>query len=404
MEYGYKTLVLVDNSASVTSGNQQIVKETLKYLIKNAPEGDDFALATYSNQTEMLVNYGATKEEYMQAIDKITYTEKTTCLSDVLMDTVSSWREADFAMRNILLFTDGQLNESDMYPIEEVYFRLNESSYPIYAVGLNQQTNEGMLKRVASLARISHGEMFYSEFEDSEADVEIKLTEQLIKAMNDKRTTMEGINNGEEDYVSTQNEAKSQAEGYENVYTEDYEPDAYAAAYSGELSTESLAMTENPYKDYMPLMIIGGVIIMAILIILLLGRNSRRREKSEDRKYEKITDKPVFVESPRMITQSKAGEMTLEDMNNPMMYFKLPPFEHIILGSNKTDADIAIAGDEGIESRHCEINYHFGKYYVRDLKSCGGTYLNGERLNNETELHSADVISLGHARLMVKLL
>lgn len=404
MEYGYKTLILVDNSASVTSGNQQIVKETLKYLIKNAPERDDFALATYSNQTEMLVNYGATKEEYMQAIDKITYTEKTTCLSDVLMGTIDNWREADFAMRNILLFTDGQLNESDTYPIEEVYFRLNESGYPLYAVGLNQQTNEGMLKRVAALARISHGEMFYSEFEDSEADVEIKLTEQLLKAMNDKRTTMEGINNGEEEYVPTGNEAESREGEDENVLTEDYESDAYAAAYSGELSAESLVMAENPYKDYMPLMIIGGVILVAILMIFLLGRGSRRRAKSDAGQFEKPAGNPVFVENPRMITQSKVGEMTLEDMNNPMMYFKLPPFEHIILGANKTDADIAIAGDEGIESRHCEINYHFGKYYVRDLKTSGGTYLNGERLSNETELRSADVISLGHARLMVKLL
>lgn len=95
--------------------------------------------------------------------------------------------------------------------------------------------------------------------------------------------------------------------------------------------------------------------------------------------------------------------MTLEDMNNPMMYFKLPPFEHVTLGASRTDADIVINNDVGIEDRHCEINYHFGKYYVRDLKTASGTYLNGERLINETELRSSDVISLGHARLMVKL-
>lgn len=397
MEYGYKTLILVDNSASVTQGNQEIVKETLKYLIKNAPDGDDFALATYSNQTELLVDYGAAKDEYMQAIDKLTYTEKTTCLSDVLMGTINSWREADFAMRNIILFTDGQTAESDTYPVEEVYFRLNESGYPIYAVGLNQQTNAGLLKRIAAFARISHGEMFYSEFEDSEANVEIKLTEKLIKAMNDRRTTMEEINNGEEEYFSAEGESEYQTGGDESVFTEDYESDAYAAAYQGDVQAESLVMEEKPYSDYVPLLIIGGVIIASLILILLLGRGSRRKVKGDD-------NRPTIpVDNPRMIAQIKAPEMTLEDMNNPMMYFRLPPFEHIIVGANKTDADIAISGDEGIESRHCEINYHFGKYYVRDLKTTGGTYLNGERLNNETELRSSDVISLGHARLMVKL-
>ena len=384
MEYAYKTLILIDNSSSVTPGNREIVEETLKYLIKNAPKGDEFALATYSNQTELLVNYGANADEYMQAIEKITYTDKDTCLCDVLMDTVNGWRESDFAMRNIILFTDGQMNESETYPIEELYFRLNESGYPLYAIGLNQETNAVMLKRVASLARISHGEMFYSDFEDSEADVEIKLTEKLLKAMNDKRTAMEDINN---ETKETQTTETASAEGIdEGVYAEDYEQEIYTSGNPGEIQTESLILSENHNSQYMPLYIIGASIILIMILILIFGRGSKKRSQAIE-----------------MLPQIKPPEMTLEDMNNPMMYFKLPPFEHVIVGSNRNESDIAISSEEGIEGRHCEINYHFGRYYVRDLKTISGTYLNGERLNNETELRSADVISIGHARLMVKL-
>lgn len=386
MEYGYKTLILVDNSASVTSGNQQIVKETLKYLIKNADEKDEFALATYSSQTELLVDYGAPKEEYMQAIDKLAYTEKTTCLSDVLMGTVNSWREADFALRNIILFTDGQLNESDTYPIEEVYFRLNESSYPIYAVGLNQQTNEPMLKRIAALARISHGEMFYSEFEDSESGVEIKLTEKLLKAMNDRRTAMEEINNEKEENASTGDETGVVPGEYADVCTEDYESDSYAAPYTGDVSTESIVKSESGYGDYVPLVVIGAVISIVFVLIILMGIG-RRRVRPDNEKAVQFT----------------APEIVLEDMNNPMMYFRLPKGESVTLGADKTKTDITIGNDEGIEGRHCSINYHFGKYYVRDLGTETGTYLNGERIGNETMLKSADVISIGRARLMVKI-
>lgn len=385
MEYGYKTLILVDNSASVTPGNRQIVKETLKYLIKNADEKDEFALATYSSQTELLVDYGSSYEEYTEAIDKLTYTEKTTCLSDVLMGTINSWREADFAMRNIILFTDGQLNESDTYPIEEVYFRLNESGYPIYAVGLNQETNAPMLKRVGALARISHGEMFYSEFEDSESGVEIKLTEKLLKAMNDKRTAMEDANNEKED-ISNKTESDTAQGGDADVYTEDYESNSYAAEYTRDVQAESLVKSEDDYADYAPLFVIGTVIGIIFILILIKGIG-RKRAKPENGKI-------IPISEPQII---------LEDMNNPMMYFKLPQGASATVGSDKIKTDIAIDNDDGVESRHCEINCHFGKYYVRDLNTASGTFLNGERINNETQLHSADVISIGRARLMVKL-
>ena len=138
MEYGYKTLILVDNSATVSGGNRDIIKATLKYLIRNAPEEDDFALATFTEQTELLVDYGSERQAYLDAIEKITYVEKTTCLPDVVMNTLMQWREADFAMRNILVFTDGLGADSQVYPIEEVYFKLNESGYPLYVIGLSQ--------------------------------------------------------------------------------------------------------------------------------------------------------------------------------------------------------------------------------------------------------------------------
>ena len=90
LEYGCKTLILVDNSASVSAANREITKETLKYLIRNAPEGSDFALATFTEQTELLVNYGSEEEAYLEAVDKIGYPEKSTCLTDVVMSTLKS--------------------------------------------------------------------------------------------------------------------------------------------------------------------------------------------------------------------------------------------------------------------------------------------------------------------------
>lgn len=380
MDYGYKTLILLDNSASVSMPNREIVKETLKYLIRNAPESDTFALATFSEQTELLVDYGRDYDDYADAIDKISFMEKQTCMTDVLMQTLKDWEEGDFAMRNILLITDGMGHESTTYPIEELYFRLNEDSYPVYVLALSQQTNEMLLKRVGSLARISHGQIFYSEFEGSDAEVERQLSEQIYEAMNLRRQE-------ELAEFPSENQPEQQISQPETIENEIYEYDTYYAQPEEEPESEVL-MQEQVLPDYKPLFMVGAFLAAALLVLTILARMAGRG------KYR--------GEHPAL-PQNSPMEITLEDLNNPMRYYHLPPMERILLGSARAETDVCVEDDEDISDKHCEIHYHSGRYYVRDLNTKSGTFLNGQRLYQETELHSSDVITLGHAKMLISI-
>lgn len=383
MEHGYKTLILVDNSASVSIGNREIVKETLKYLIKNAPGTYDFALATYTGQTELLVNYGSAKEDYLDAVDKITYVEKVTCLPDVVMHTVDDWRDADFAMRSILVFTDGLGTGSDTYPIEEVYFRLNESAYPLYVIGLSQQTNEMPLRTAASMARISHGAFFPTDFEDSEAEVERKLSEQVFAAM--QKAIERAEKEEEEERVMV---AEDETAAETAAVSEEYEQPENLATYEEEISAGSLTRAEHGAILYGALGTgVLAVILLLLVLIRYLGRSKRKQAEPD-------------VES----RVSRIREITLEDLNDPMRFFHMPASERIVIGSDRAEADVTIDHDEDVSDRHCEIAKHGERYFIRDLKSDTGTILNGEKLLSETELHSADVIMVGRAKLMIRML
>ncbi|MBR4168302.1 MAG: FHA domain-containing protein [Lachnospiraceae bacterium] len=381
MGVGYKTLILVDNSASVTTGNRAIVKETLKYLVTHAPEGSDFALATFTGQTELLVDYGSETDAYLGAIDKISYVEKAASLPDVLMHTISDWHDADFAMRNILVFTDGISAASETYPVEEVYFRLNESGYPLYVVGLCTATNEPVLRNVAAMARISHGGYFPTEFENSDAEVEKKLTEQVLNAMEEHALAEGGTH---------EIQAETEEPGYEETYvdTEEYELQQNYRAYEEECSAESLGKTGHSIVLFAAM---GAGIMAVILTLLLFVRYLGKKHTQE-------------VNARHTQPEMRKAEITLEDLNDPMRFYRFLDPSRIVIGSEKSQTDVAITNDEDVSVRHCVITRYEDRYYLRDLQSAYGTFVNGERLNGETEVRSGDMITVGHAKLMMKVM
>jgi len=58
---------------------------------------------------------------------------------------------------------------------------------------------------------------------------------------------------------------------------------------------------------------------------------------------------------------------------------------------------LAITIDERVVSRqHARLTYQDGSYYIEDLGSSNGTYLNGELVTRKMKLASGDQVSLGH--------
>ena len=57
--------------------------------------------------------------------------------------------------------------------------------------------------------------------------------------------------------------------------------------------------------------------------------------------------------------------------------------------------------DKSVSGRHCEIFIKNGKFYIRDLNSSNGTFVNGSRVLTDAEVYSGCILTLG--RLTLKL-
>ncbi len=78
---------------------------------------------------------------------------------------------------------------------------------------------------------------------------------------------------------------------------------------------------------------------------------------------------------------------------NGSVIYELPA-ERVTLGRKKGN-DLAIDWDQAVSARHAELEPITGSWFIEDLGSTNGTYVNGERIEAKKALHVNDEIRLG---------
>lgn len=72
---------------------------------------------------------------------------------------------------------------------------------------------------------------------------------------------------------------------------------------------------------------------------------------------------------------------------------------HEMILGRAEGCDIPLFGDGEAEKRHACIRLQGNNYYIEDLETPGGTYVNGQRVTRQTPLRSGDLIEIGRSAL-----
>lgn len=440
----YKTLILIDNSSELTKVNRDTIRETVKYIIKNADEDNQVALAVTGEKAEYLTDYEDSENTQLKTIDGIEYTDTNAPGADVLMDVILNWKTGDLAYRDIIYISGRSISIGSDYSEEELLFEVSGKEYPIYSLACVQNDNSGCVKNLNSLSRISGGVGINTESTQSDAEVERQLGDMLLNAMRENREReMEAYNN-DSNAVSESRNAEGNSElDVLNAYEGEYDlEDEYSDVEVIEAETDNLiyensnqaSITQNFSQFIVPVVAVAAVVL--IFAISLEIRN--RKYKREDERFrqtfrnsdkcakqtggathermpfdsEGISDTVCLSElsddndtGTRLLYQTREGlEITLEDRANPTKYYRACVMDTIVIGRNEKMCDVAITYDDSISSRHCELFLRDNSLYCRDLGSSNGTMVNKQKVYQEIKLESGDILRIGRLSFFVQIL
>jgi hypothetical protein len=78
----------------------------------------------------------------------------------------------------------------------------------------------------------------------------------------------------------------------------------------------------------------------------------------------------------------------------------LPDREQVVLGRSRS-CD-RVVGSPTVSRRHALLRQVDGRWLIQDCGSVNGTFLNGWRVDAETEIHAGDELAIGEARFVVQ--
>ena len=90
--------------------------------------------------------------------------------------------------------------------------------------------------------------------------------------------------------------------------------------------------------------------------------------------------------------------LTFTGLNNGE--FKILPLKELVTLGRRLENDL-IFSDTTISGIHCEITVEEDKIYLADRDSTNGTFLNGIRITEKTEIHKGDILALGQMELRI---
>ena len=156
-----QTLIMVDNSLSITSKNREIIQELLTDIVANRADGEEFRLATFSEEIAYLTDYSSDYAALKQVIQGIQYQDQETYLTDVLYDVLTEMNDENSEVfKRIIIISDGVDNKTIGYTKDELYDLLKTKPYPVYSFGCIYKNNNEQLENMFALSRITNADSF----------------------------------------------------------------------------------------------------------------------------------------------------------------------------------------------------------------------------------------------------
>ena len=103
----------------------------------------------------------------------------------------------------------------------------------------------------------------------------------------------------------------------------------------------------------------------------------------------------------QMVTTRKIPAISLKLANEPEDTLKVFTTADVVIGRDAS-CDFMIT-DETVSARHARLSYRYLQWWVEDLQSTNGTFLNDEKIETSTIIINGDELRIGQIPVLVEI-
>jgi VWFA-related protein len=387
----------IDSSKSISADFLSKIKKNARAILEAASPGDRIAVFRFNDRVKLLNNFTSNREEILKSIQSVERHGTKTLLYDSLYDALELLGKTDSGRRRgIIIFTDGK-DEGSALKADDVIKIARENEVPLCFISMRKAPEAHILAR---MAKLTGGSLTYADKRDMAALYRVILSR--IKSVY------------EIDYVSL-----AKRDGARNNLEVRLNYGDLKDRDTSEFSVERNFL-KMEFPDYfnvlLALMVILLLTLLIVLLLLFLGKGKARFEKARnestfeplfneycrERNYTPLNEDDLFEEDEEKETPDVMySEVWLLRKDGNSTGIKIPLIKsEATLGTNNENS-IQI-NDEYMSGKHARIRRIEGGYYLYDLVSESGTFLNGKKLLRPRLLHDWDEIKTGKTKFIFR--
>ncbi|MDR1217973.1 MAG: FHA domain-containing protein [Oscillospiraceae bacterium] len=417
---GVSWLFAVDMSGSVRSEKMELLRQTLTGLVEGLGENDNAAFLLIGDDAKA-TPFISDKTEMLELIAGLeTRGEDTNLYKGIV--TAAQILQTDgsvHAKRCVVVFSDGEDDIVEGFTREEAEQAVASAYIPFYTVALQDREPSGRAveaaKVLAGFSRSSAGGTGHTlkpggddpggiaaSIADSVrggyivylalADISLPQDQSLLEI----RLTAAGqnaedslmVNAAELRACVTESPPETPAPGPEPSPAETDEP-------------EQEQEPEPQSAGWLPFAAAGAAVLVAAVVLAVVLRARKKRAPSgRDMSAADIAPpenipRTAAVTIPRPRWRFTFTKVGLAETDR----YTLDVADELVIG--RSAGQLTVPSDTRLSSRHCRIFTRDGAFYVEDLRSTNGTYLNGVPVAQPQRLEQDNILLLGSMELRV---
>lgn len=456
-----RTTILFDNSLSLSKRWGSQAKKLVTALIDNHAEGEEFRIATFSDDLNIVFDFSTEYDSIKNAVEKIEFFDQESFLTDILYNLLkqsSDSHEANYT--RFIIIADGADDKDIKYTQVELADLMKGSGVVIHTVGVKASKNGAFLENLFSYARLTGGTYNIAESSTDIEDVRDIIDEDhslLCLRLIPEADIMDGGRKEAKLDLNTSDGMIMLTVSLQMPFADVGNLPSASPEPSKEPSATPVPMPSDTKKQELPsiaakpqteekkgagkadimpaIMIAAGIFVVAIILVVLLVFLMKKKkpvdvieshEQPEDGMPECTVQGDISRQSGsntvrlgEQINQGKGATLrlqdeigrnavrqsfiTLTDISNPKRSFRAPIDIKVVIG--RKTGDIILGDDETVSHAHCEIIKRGNLFYVKDgsgdRKSSNGTFYGGTRVYNETPIISGGILEVGRCKYKV---